>query len=546
MAKRTVVFSVLYLLFFYFFTLKAIEGYDIVIYGGTSAGVIAAVQAAKMGNSVVLISTGNHIGGMTINGLGWVDVKNPGTIGGLSIEFFNRVWQFYQQDSSWIWEAKHPIKGQLMQLHPEDPCMWVLEPHVGEMIFNDRVTEANIPVIYNEQLNRDDGVQMKGQSIIQIEMESGRAFQGKMFIDATYEGDLMAASKVSYRVGREPNSLYQETVNGIQPNKPFKTSYAIDPYLVEGDPQSGLLPRVYSNAGGNAGEGDDKVEAYVYRRCLTDVVQNRVPVTKPSGYDEAQYEIVFRAIEAGMPKEKFFKLDLLPNRKTDSNNNGMVSTDYVGMNWNYPEADYATRKQIALAHELWQRGLIWTLQNHSRVPESVKAYYAPWGLPNDEFVDNNNWPYDLYIREARRMVSSVVIDEQTVLGKVQVPDSIGFGFYDMDSHIIKYIVNQKGGLESEGGVYKKVKAPFPISYQAIIPIRNECKNLLVPICVSSTHSAYGAIRMEPTFMVLGQSAATAASLAILLNVALQDLPYEMLRKQLIADGQVLEGLRKPD
>ncbi len=436
------------------------QSYDIVIYGGTSAGVLAAVQAANMGKSVVLIEPGKHLGGMTSSGLSWVDVKTSKTIGGLAWKYFNQVWQYYLLDSSWIWETKYPIKGQLFHFHPDEHVMWTLEPSVGEKIFNAMIAEAKVPVIYNERLNRGSGVQLEGQRIVQIVMESGLTFNGKMFIDTTYEGDLMASSNVSYTVGREPNSQYQETSNGIHIDSSYtkKNPILIDAFLVKGNPQSGLLPRVYPYSGGNEGEGDSGVQAYNYRMCLTDIPENRVQIEKPEGYDESQYEILFRAIEASANPGPFFKLDLVPNRKTDSNNCGIVSTDYVGMSWNYPEADYETRKEIALKHEQWQRGLAWTLQNHPRVPAEIRAHYAPWGLSKDEFVDNNNWPYLLYMRETRRMVSPLVITEQMALGNVLVEDSIGLAYYAMDSHAIKYVVNSNGFLEIEGGgVHKGFK-----------------------------------------------------------------------------------------
>jgi hypothetical protein len=320
----------------------------------------------------------------------------------------------------------------------------------------------------------------------------------------------------------------------------IRDSAQIDPYIVKGDPESGLLPRIYPNADEELGHGDGLVQSYTYRMCLTDVHENLVKVEKPENYDELQYEILFRAIENGRSIKTFFKLSLVPNRKTDSNNNGPISTDYIGMSWDYPEADYATRDRIAKEHELWQRGLIWTLQNHPRVPKKVKEYYGPWGLPKDEFEDNNNWPYELYVREARRMISTAVIDEHTALGNVPVEDSIGLSSYDMDSHAIKYVINSKGFLGTEGGFYKLVAKPYPVSYRAIVPVREECTNLIVPVCLSASHVGYGSMRMEPTFMVVGQSAATAASLAIDLNVAVQDLPYPTLRQQLLSDGQVLE------
>lgn len=515
------------------------QSYDIVIYGGTSVGVIAAEQAAIMGHSVVLIEPGKHLGGMTSSGLGWVDVSTSKTIGGLTRKFFNHVWQYYQRDSSWIWENRYPMKGQLYHFHPNEHLMWVLEPHVGEKIFKAITAEAKIPVVYNERLNRESGVQLDGQRIMRIVMESGLTFEGKMFIDATYEGDLMASSHVSYTVGREPNSLYQETNNGIHLNIP-KNPALIDVYLVKGNPTSGLLPRIYPNAGGNRGEGDNGVQAYNYRMCLTDVPQNRVQIEKPEGYDENQYEILFRAIEADPKTDLFFKLDLVPNRKTDSNNRGIISTDYVGMSWQYPEADYKTRKEIALKHEQWQRGLVWTLQNHPRVPVEIRALHAPWGLPKDEFVDNNHWPYLLYVREGRRMASSLVITEHIALGNAIAEDSVGMAYYAMDSHAIKYVVSSNGFLQMDGGLFIGLPKYFPVSYRAIVPQRHECENLLVPICLSASHAAYGTVRVEPILMILGQSAATAAGLAIDLNVALQDLPYGTLQQRLLADGQILD------
>lgn len=517
------------------------QSFDVVIYGGTSAGVIAAVQAQKMGHSVALVEPGRHLGGMTSNGLGWVDIKTPLAVGGLTYTYFNRVWQYYQNASSWNWETKQPMKGQLVEMHADEPLMWVLEPHVGEQLFNAMIAESNVTVLLNQRLNTKTGVQMNNQRIVQIEMETGLVLSGAMFIDASYEGDLMAAANVSYTIGREPNSQYQETLNGIYADIPAsKKLLKIDPYRSRGNPQSGYLPRVYPSAGGVDGEGDRSLPAYNYRMCLTDVPPNRAFIKKPIGYDERHYEIIFRAIEAGINPEEFFKLDPLPNRKTDSNNHGSFSTDFVGMSDDYPEADYAARKFIAYQHEQWMRGLVWTLQNHPRVPDAIKSYYAPWGLPKDEFTDNNNWPYMLYVREARRMVSPVVITEHTALGNVSVEDSIGLTHYDMDSHDVKYFASAEGFLVTDGGLYGKVEEPYPVSYQAIVPSRSECENLLVPVCLSASHAAYGSIRVEPTYMILGQSAATAACLAIKHNVAVQDVPYHVLRKHLLADGQILD------
>jgi hypothetical protein len=528
---------------------QSVEVYDIVVYGGTSSGVIAAVQAARMGKSVVLIEPGKHLGGLTSGGLGYVDVGNPQAMGGLAREFFHRVWKYYQEDISWKWEKKREMSGQHNPLPPGDQTMWVVEPSVAERLFNQMVTEANVTVVYNERLNRESGVKKEGQKIVSITLESGRIFQARMFIDATYEGDLMAAAGVSYTVGRESNSQYNETINGITPMPAPGNLPDIDPYQIQGDPASGLLPRIHADWGGEIGNGDRGVQAYNYRMCLTKVPENRVPLEKPDGYEEKEYEILFRFIEAGGMEGDFFKttlrgsfikLDPVPNGKTDTNNNGYISTDYIGMSWDYPEADYTTRVRIAAAHEQWQRGFIWTLQNHPRIPEEVRKRYAPWGLAKDEFVDNGHWPFQLYIREARRMVADCVVTENTALGKEVAPDPVGLGTYAMDSHAIKYFVSPRGFLTRDGGMYHVVPKPYGISYRAIIPKRGECENLLVPVSASATHAAYGSIRMEPVFMVLGQSATTAACLAIDRNVAVQNVPYNALRERLLADKQIVD------
>ena len=529
-----------------------VETYDIVVYGGTSGGVMAAVQAARMGKTAVLIEPGRHLGGLTSGGLGFVDVGDPRTIGGLARTYFHRVWQYYQADAAWKWEQKRAVRGQHPPLPPDEQTLWVVEPSVAERLFDQMVTEAGVTVVRNERLNRAGGVEKEGQRVVGIAMESGRVFAAKVYIDATYEGDLMAAAGVSYVVGREPNSRYNETINGIRPLPPpgrFPTR--IDPYRVEGDPASGLLPRVYPDWGGKVGEGDRGVQAYNYRMCLTNVPENRVRVEKPADYDEQHYELLFRFIEAGgmegshfrsgpSGEFEFLKFDRVPNAKTDSNNNGYISTDFVGMNWEYPEADYAARARIARAHEQWQRGLLWTLQNHPRIPEATRRYYAPWGLAKDEFIDNGHWPFQLYVREARRMTSDYVVTEHTALGRDVAEDPIGLGSYHMDSHAIKLFVSPDGFVSSEGGMFVHIPRPFGISYRAIVPRRGECENLLVPVCTSATHAAYGSIRMEPVFMVLGQSAATAASLAIDRRISLQDVPYDLLRERLLADAQILD------
>ncbi len=488
--------------------------YDIVIYGGTAAGIAAAVQARIMGKSVIVIEQSQRIGGLTSGGLGDTDVGMKQAIGGLALAFYQRVARKYSQ---------------------EGPC-WLFEPKVALEVLQDWVVEYNIEVVCGERLALEDGVLKQGSTIVSIRLESGNVYSGRVFIDATYEGDLMGNAGVSYFVGRESNSQYGETLNGIRPGNELPGG--IDPYVVKGAPSSGLLLRVNSDRGGNIGDGDNKLQAYNFRMCLTNNPDNRLEIEKPEGYNEADYEILFRAIEQGQ-SSKFFKLNRVTSDKTDSNNNSGISTDYNGMNHNYAEADYHTREQIRNAHRLYQQGYVWTIQNHLRVPEDIRAFYKPWGLPLDEFVESGHWTPQLYVRESRRMIGDYVVTEHVVRLEDPVRDSIGMGSFAMDSHHTQYYVNEDGHVSTEGGFYVKLAAPYPISYRAIVPKRTECTNLIVPVCVSATHAAYGSIRMEPVFMILGQSAATAAALALDVDGIVQNVKYDQLHAILVQNNQVL-------
>lgn len=487
---------------------------DIVIYGGTAAGIMAAVQAQKMGKSVVVIEPSNRIGGLTTGGLGDTDVGMKEAIGGLSLEFYRRVARKYG----------------------EGGARWLFEPKVALEVLQEFVAEHSIDVVYGERLELNGGVEKRGATIQSIRMESGKIYRGKVFIDATYEGDLLGKSGVAYFVGRESNSQYGETLNGIHPGNELPGG--IDPYVVKGVPESGLLLRVNPDRGGDIGDGDTKLQAYNFRMCLTNNPDNRIEIEKPEGYNEADYEILFRAIEQGQ-STKFFKLNLVTPDKTDSNNNSGISTDYNGMNHSYAEADYQTREQIWKDHLVYQQGYVWTIQNHPRVPEEIRAVYKPWGLPRDEFTETGHWTPQLYVRESRRMVSDYVVTEHVVRLENPVPDSIGMGSFAMDSHHTQYYVNEDGHVSTEGGFYIKLKAPYPISYRAVVPKEAECTNLIVPVCVSATHAAYGSIRMEPVFMILGQSAAAAASLALDGDGIVQHVEYSELQAVLAEEHQVL-------
>jgi lysophospholipase L1-like esterase len=518
--------------------------YDIVVYGGTSGGVIAAVQSAKSGKSVVLISPTTHLGGLTTSGLGWTDLGKSSILGGLSREFYHRVYQHYQNDSAWNWQTKNlGMAGQgAPAFNATTQIASVFEPKVATAVFQSMISGESVPVITG-RLDLDAGVVMTGDRIAHIRLEDGREFSGKMFIDASYEGDLLPGAGVSFTTGREANAVHGETFSGIQSARATKNQLrdGIDPYVVPGEPASGLLPGVNADAGGADGAGDHRLQAYCFRMVLTDVAANRVPVAQPPGYDEDDYELVFRSIEAGQTSG-FYKLDLMPNRKTDSNNTGGISTDFIGMNygadWDWTTLDHDQRLALAKDHENWQRGLIWTLQNHPRVPLSIRNAHAAWGLPADEFTDNGNWPHQLYVREARRMVSDYVMNQHHCSGAIIAPDSVGLAAYAMDSHHVQRHV-KNGMVKNEGDVQMPVANPYPISYRSLVPKDGECPNLLVPWSISASHMAFGSIRMEPVFMILAQSAAIAAGMAIDGDLDVQDVPYAQLRPALLAAGQQL-------
>lgn len=511
---------------------------DVVIYGATSAGVAAAVQVSRMGHSVVLIEPGKHVGGLTSGGLGFTDSGDKRAIGGIAREFYQRIRRHYDDASAWTQEQS----SDYPRYRPADDAMWTFEPKVAEQVFRRMLTEVRVELLQGERLNRSTGVMVVGGRIQQIVMESGLVLAGQQFIDATYEGDLMAAAQVKYTVGREANSVYGETLNGNQVranthNHRFLKS--VDPFRVRGDRSSGLLPGIDAAGPGLEGAGDHRVQAYCFRMCMSKSPQNRRPFPKPDGYDERNYELLLRNFEAGDLRVPLSP-DMMPNLKTDTNNNGAVSTDFLGGNYDYPEADYVQREAIIRDHERYQKGLMWTLANHPRVPASVRAEMAQWGLPLDEFTDNDNWPHQLYIRESRRMVSDYVMTEQDCRRERMAADSVGLGSYNMDSHNVRRFVTADGKVQNEGDVQVSPGGAYLISYRSVVPARGQVENLAVPVCLAASHIAYGSIRMEPVFMVLGQSAATASVLALRTGTSLQNVQYAELRARLLQDGQVLD------
>jgi hypothetical protein len=511
--------------------------YDVVIYGGTSASVAAAVQARRMDKTVIIVCPEKHLGGLTAGGLGWTDSGRKGAVGGISREFYQRVKKHYDKSEAWTFQKSEDYS----RYRPDDDAMWVFEPHVAEQTFEQLVSEYDIPVHRDQWLDRKNGVEKDGSRIVSITMMSGRTYRGKVFIDATYEGDLMASAEISYHVGREGNDVYGETLNGVQTRNAISHQFTkpVDPYIKPGEPASGLLPRIHAGSPGKEGRGDHRVQAYNYRMCLTKVSENRVRFPKPDNYDPMEYELLARYLDKGW-RAIFNKFDPAPNAKTDTNNHGAFSTDNIGMNYDYPEATYKRRQKILKEHQDYQKGLMWFLAYDPRVPADVREKVSQWGLAKDEFKDNGHWPHQIYVREARRMVGNFVMTELHLRKIKPTPKPVGMGSYNMDSHNVQRYVDKNGHARNEGDIQINPGGPYPISYEALVPKASECTNLLVPICLSSSHIAYGSIRMEPVFMILGQSAAIAAAFAIDENIDVQNVDYTKLRKRLLADGQVLE------
>jgi hypothetical protein len=540
---------------------------DIVIYGSSPAAISAAVQAKRMGISAVVVSPEKRLGGLTAGGLGQTDIGNKDAFGGIALEFYRGIAGYYRSDANWKWQKKEEYfpDGQCAGTKGAD-SMWTFEPSAALAVLEGWVRRDGLDIRRGERLDRVSGVTKKDGRIVSVRTLSGNVYRGRMFVDATYEGDLMAAAGVSYMVGREANSVYGETLNGNQPNaggsKHHNFHKGVSAYVVEGDAKSGLLPGIEPyDPSERDGDGDRRVQAYCFRMCLTDVPENRIAFKKPAGYDERDYELLFREYAAMManPDEDVlgclsgknnlpFIMSRMPNGKTDSNNRTGFSSDFIGRNWEWPEASYERRAEIFKAHLNYQRGLMWTLANHPRIPAQIRGYFSKWGTCRDEFIDGSGegWQSQLYVREARRMIGDTVMTEHHCRGNAVAARPVAMGAYTMDSHHVRRRADANGCVRNEGNVEVGCDAdgrkfpPYPIDYGAIIPKRGECANLFVPVCMSASHIAFGSIRMEPVFFALGQVAATAAAQAIGGGLAVQDLPYGPLRARLLSDGQVLE------
>lgn len=514
------------------------SSHDVVVYGDSSGAVVAAISAKREGRSVILVNPTSFSGGMSSSGLGATDfLAYRSTFGGIASEFYDGVAKAYGKD------------------HVRS-----FEPHVGKKVFEDMIAAAGITLVYNERLDRSSGkgVTMEGKRITAITTLSGKTYQGKMFIDATYVGDLMAAAGVTFTVGREPESQYGEDMNGVrrgdtnprvhygQKDKDHFTA-EVDPYVKLGDPSSGLLPHINKADGLTNGQGDKKIQAYNYRVCLTTDPTNSIPIEKPEGYREIDHELLLRNFEAGDTRMPALIEPLADGKKVDWNNMHAVGSDYVGANYEYPEASYERRIEIEKEHETYIRGFLWTMATSPRVPEKIRQRTATYGLPKDEFTDNGGWPWMIYIREARRMVTDYVTTQLDCSGKRAAPDPVGLGSFGMDSHCVQHIVTEKGKVQNEGVIWRTPPRPYGISYRSIIPKKGECENLFSPICLSASHVAHGSIRMEPVFMALSQSSAIAAGMAIDQKVSVQDVPYTPLREKLEAAKQIVrpESWQRP-
>lgn len=497
---------------------------DICIYGGTSAGVMAAYTASKLGKSVVLIEPSTRLGGLSTGGLGYTDIGNKYVVRGLALDLYRNIGQHY---------------GKLEQ--------WIFEPKVALNIFNEYIKKANVKVIYQQVLTE---VKKNANAISQINTTStsktshtNYTIIAKVFIDCSYEGDLMAKAGVSYLVGREASTVYNESLNGAQLLEGHQFPEEVDPYVVPGNPKSGLLWGINKGNIGKNGSGDKKVQAYNFRITLTNNPKNMIPISKPERYDPTHYELL-RRMKTKSPwttLEDIFIWSHMPNHKTDINNRNGFSTDMIGMNWDYPEADYHKRQEIIQKHVDYTKGLLYFVGNDPSVPDFIKKEMRSWGYPKDEYIHNGNWSSQLYIREARRMVGELVMTQAHCEGRETVTDEIGFAAYNMDSHNCdRLVVN--GMVKNEGNVEVGGFPPYPISYRAIVPQQKQANNLIVPVCVSASHIAFGSIRMEPIFMVLSQSAAIAASIAIDQKCAVQSVKADLIKSTLMenpkADGRI--------
>jgi hypothetical protein len=501
------------------------QSYDLVVYGGTAGGAITAVSGARMGLKTVLLEPRRHIGGMVSGGLSATDIGKREVIGGYALEFYWRAGNVYEM-------ARH-----------RQEIAWNPEPHVAETILRRMLQDAGVTVVFNQRLREKNGVAKSAGRIQSIVMESGEQYAAKIFADCTYEGDLMAQAGVAYTWGREAAAQYGESLAGVRGETPLH-QFLVDlsPY----DANHRLLPEISSLPAGEPGAADRKVQTYNFRMILSHDPANQVAYPRPAAYDPARFELFARLLEAmqkklGRPSRlgEVISIVPIPNQKADINNNGAFSTDYIGKNWDYPEASNARRAEIWRDHEEYTKQFFWFLAHDPRVPPTLQKEANEWGLAKDEFLDNDHFPNQLYIREARRMVGEYVMAQKDIQTELTKPDAIGMGSYNSDSHNVQRVVNPRGFVRNEGDMQVPVQ-PYQIPYRVLLPKRTEAQNLLVPVCFSASHVAYSTLRMEPQYMILGQAAGVAAAMAIRRGVALQEIDSASLTRALVDHGAILE------
>ena len=519
------------------------QSFDVVVYGGTAGGVVTAIAAAREGASVALLEPRDHLGGMVSGGLGWTDFGKKEVIGGYALEYYERAGKKYGV-----------------------PIQWYLEPHVAEAIFKEWVAEAGVQVFYRHRLVEKTGVAKDGTRVTAIRTENGAVFRGKVFADASYEGDLMAQAGVTYTIGREGTAQYGESLAGIRDRTPLHQFQVSVPAR---DASGWLLPEMSAEPKGVSGSADTKLQAYNFRVCMTQREDNRVPLPKPAGYDPGRFALLAKMLAAmdvikqkaaadaagperrGDPKNRLMqpwslwdvmKPDPIPNGKTDTNNNGAFSTDYIGGNYDYADGDYATRARIWQAHVDYVQGFLYFLQHDPQVPAALHTAMATWGLCKDEFTDTAHWPHQLYVRESRRMVGEYVVSQKDIQTDLAKPDPIGMGSYNSDSHNIQRIVNAEGFAENEGDMQVSV-TPYQIPYRVMLPRRVEATNLLVPVAFSASHVAYSTLRMEPQYMIIGQAAGVAATMAIAGNIPVQAVSPAALKAKLHSQRAVFDWVK---
>lgn len=531
---RRVVFSLVSLCALLQISAPVFKTYDVCVYGGSASGVCASIEAARMGAKVLLVCQDGHVGGLATSGLTATDINKHSVVGGIAEEFYKRIYSYYLDEEAWHNQSREQFmestkKRTFSGKNDSRRMQWVYESGVGERIMKDMLEESGVEILYNSHITLTDGVELKNGKIKSIRTLNGIRIRAKVFVDASYEGDLMAQAGVSYVTGREAVSKYGETLAGIRNHGMIKGPACLE--------DGSMIPKLAPSLYGEYGEGDNRTQAYCYRVTLTDDPDNMIPLRKPEGYDPAMFEMVLRRIESDGKTElkDVITFTPMPNRKTDTNH-----LDFIGGSFDYPEGDYQTRQEIAEEHRLYAEGMLWFLGHDERVPETMRQEMARWGWPKDEFTDNGHFPHQLYIRESRRMLGEYVMTQHNIEGKrnEEITHPVGMGSYPMDCHFVSYVA-QVDSIMIEGGIFVPTK-PYQIDYAALIPREEECSNLLVSVCLSASHVAYSSIRMEPVYMVLGQSCGTAAAMAAKSKCSVQKIDRDSLVARLRADGQILE------